>query len=153
MKSKKPMPLRLALFQPDIALNVGTMIRLCACMGVPIDIIEPCGFPFSIAAIKRSGMDYIDSAQITRHRDWQAFNLDRVHRLILIETTGTTPYTDFQFHPDDILMVGRESAGTPVHVETACDHVLKIPMQPHMRSLNVAISAAMVLGEALRQVS
>ncbi len=146
------MPLRLALFQPDIALNVGTMIRLGACMGVPVDIIEPCGFPFSIAAIKRSGMDYIDSAHIVRHQDWQTFNQGRAQRLILIETTGTKAYTDFKFQLDDIVMVGRESAGTPLDVEAACDHVLRIPMQPEMRSLNVAVSAAMVLGEAIRQI-
>lgn len=146
------MLLRLALFQPDIALNVGTMIRLGACLGVPVDIIEPCGFPFSIAAIKRSGMDYIDMADITRHQDWQSFNRDRPHRLILIETTGSTVYTDFKFKPNDTLMVGRESAGTPGDVEAACDHVVTIPMQAGMRSLNVALSAAMVVGEALRQV-
>ena len=143
--------MRLALFQPDIALNVGTMLRMGACLGVPIDIIEPCGFPFSVAAIKRSGMDYIEQASITRHMDWQSFNGQRSTRLVLVETTGLVNYTDFQFHINDTIMVGRESAGTPPDVESACDAVVKIPMQPNMRSLNVAISAAMVLGEALRQ--
>jgi tRNA (cytidine/uridine-2'-O-)-methyltransferase len=146
--------MRLALFQPDIAPNVGTLLRLGACLAVPVDIIEPCGFPASDKSLKRAAMDYADIVDVKRHRDWPAFNHWRQvagQRLILVETSGACAHTDFAFAPTDILMLGRESAGTPADVEAACDAVIRIPMRPGVRSLNVAIAAAIALGEALRQ--
>lgn len=144
----------LALFEPDIPQNTGAMIRLGACLGVPVHIIDPCGFPFSAKAMKRAGMDYIDQAKITRHASWQTFNdwrTSEARRLILLTTKVETNYTGFHFKKSDILMVGRESAGVPKAVREAADQSLTIPMAAGLRSLNVATAAAMVLGEALRQ--
>lgn len=146
--------MRLALFEPEIPPNTGTMLRLCACLGVPVDIVEPCGFPFSDRALRRAGMDYMDFVDLRRHIDFAAFNAWRReagHRLVLVETTGTLRHIDFGFVPKDILMLGRETSGTPPEVEAACDAVVRIPMLPSARSLNVATAAAMVLSEALRQ--
>lgn len=144
--------MHIALFEPDIPQNAGALIRLGACMGVPVDIIEPCGFLWSEAKLRRAGMDYIDHAEITRHSSWKSFRAARSgHRLVLLTTKGAEPYTAFAFQPSDILLVGRESAGVPEEVHAAADARLIIPMKPGLRSINVALSAAMVLGEALRQ--
>lgn len=143
--------MRLALFQPDIAGNVGTLIRLGACLGVPVDIIEPCGFAFSLRALKRSGMDYLDTGDVTVHADWQAFRAARPNRLVLLTTRAALTYTAATYHADDILLVGQESAGVPDDVRAAAGLAVRIPMQASMRSLNVAVAAAMVTGEALRQ--
>jgi tRNA (cytidine/uridine-2'-O-)-methyltransferase len=146
--------MRLALFQPDIAPNVGTLLRLGACLGVAVDVIEPCGFPASDKSLKRAAMDYAERVEVKRHDDWAAFNDWRRslgHRLVLVETSGSVTYGDFAFAAGDILMLGRESAGTPPDVEAACDAVVHIPMVAGVRSLNVAIAGAIVLSEALRQ--
>lgn len=143
--------MRLALYQPDIPQNAGTLIRLGACLGVPIDLIEPCGFVLTDRHLKRSAMDYVELAAVTRHLSWSAFRPTVTGRLILVETDGAVPYWDFAFRPDDTLMVGRESAGTPSEVSATCDAAVFIPMRLGARSLNVAVAAAMVLGEAVRQ--
>lgn len=144
--------MNLALFEPDIPQNTGALIRLGACLGVPVDIIEPCGFLWSEPKLKRAGMDYLDQALVVRHQSWAAFQAARAgRRLLLLTTKAAEPYTGFEFHADDILLLGRESAGVPQSVHDAADARLVIPMQPGLRSLNVALSAAMVLGEALRQ--
>jgi tRNA (cytidine/uridine-2'-O-)-methyltransferase len=143
--------MRIALFQPDIAANTGTIIRLGACMNVPIDIIEPCGFPFGDAAFKRAGLDYISNAAIIRHQSWQTFRQTVTSRLILASTKASVPYTGFVYAADDTLLFGRESAGVPDNVAEGCDARVRIPMANAMRSLNVAVSCAMILGEALRQ--
>ena len=143
--------MRLALFQPDIAGNVGTLIRLGACLGVPIDIIEPCGFAFSVRALKRSGMDYLETGDLTVHADWLAFRAARPERIVLLTTGASLTHTAAVYLPEDILLVGQESAGVPHHVRTAAGLAVRIPMQASMRSLNVAVAAAMVTGEALRQ--
>ena len=148
------MSLALALYQPDIPQNCGTMLRLCACLGVEASIIEPAGFPVSDRHFRRSGMDYLDAVNVTRHISWRAFEDWRAptgRRLVLLSTSAALPFTDFTFAPDDILMVGRESAGVPADVHEAADARILIPIRPGMRSLNVAVSAAMALGEALRQ--
>lgn len=144
--------LRLAAFQPDIALNLGAMIRLCACFGVPLDVIEPCGFPFSVKALRRSAMDYADIAEIQRHVSWESFQETRKGRLILLSTKAAVPFWDFKFQPGDTLMTGRESAGVPDDVHAAADAAVIIPMPGGGRSLNVAMSAGMVLSEAARQL-
>lgn len=147
--------LHIALFQPDIAQNAGTIMRLCACLGVSAHIIEPAGFPASSSHFKRAGMDYLDKINYKRHDDWQAFNKWRLSeglRLILLTTKTTQNYLDFAFQPNDILLMGRESAGAPQEVHDAVDAKITIVMQPEMRSLNVALSCAMVAGEAMRQV-
>lgn len=148
---------RLALYQPDIPQNLGTLIRLCVCMDIAMDIIEPCGFPFDDKKFKRAGMDYIDYAKILRHRSWDEFLEWRMQnfrssRVVLLSTKATCTYTDFSFAQDDILMVGRETAGVPEHVHAQTDEKVIIPMFNDMRSLNIAVAASMVLGEALRQV-
>ncbi len=148
------MPIALALYQPDIPQNCGTMLRLCACLGVEASIIEPAGFPVSDRHFRRSGMDYLDAVNVTRHVSWRAFEAWRAptgRRLVLLSTSAALPFTDFAFAPDDILMVGRESAGAPPDVHEAADARILIPIRPGMRSLNVAVCAAMALGEALRQ--
>ena len=148
------MPLALALYQPDIPQNCGTMLRLCACLGVEATIIEPAGFPVSDRHFRRSGMDYLDAVNVSRHVSWRAFEDWRAptgRRLVLLSTTAALPFTDFAFAPNDILMVGRESAGAPPEVHEAADARILIPIRPGMRSLNVAVCAAMALGEALRQ--
>ena len=146
--------MEIALFQPDQPQNTGTLLRLGACMDVPVHIVEPCGFPFSHRALKRSAMDYADAVDMKQHVDWQAFEDARKaagKRLILLTTKGTTAYTDFKFTGNDILMVGSESSGVPQNVHDAAHACLVIPMAPKLRSINVAISMGMVLGEALRQ--
>ncbi|RUW56007.1 MULTISPECIES: tRNA (cytidine(34)-2'-O)-methyltransferase [unclassified Mesorhizobium] len=147
--------LRIALYQPDIAGNTGTILRFAACLGLGVDIIEPAGFPLSDRALKRAGMDYLEMAALTRHVDWNAFEewrKARADRLVLLSTRATAPYTDFSFTDRDILLFGRESAGVPDPVHQAADVRLTIPMQPTARSLNVALSVAMVAGEAIRQL-
>ncbi|MGQ3674468.1 tRNA (cytidine(34)-2'-O)-methyltransferase [Xanthobacter sp. TB0139] len=144
----------LALYCPDIAQNAGTCLRTGACLGVPVHIIEPAGFPVGNASFRRAGMDYIDTVDWHRHDSFEAFESWRSKasgRLVLFTTTGGQPYTNFSFRPDDILLFGRESAGVPNSVHAVADARLLIPMQPGQRSLNVAVSAAMALGEALRQ--
>ncbi|PVE23060.1 tRNA methyltransferase [Microvirga sp. KLBC 81] len=145
---------RLAIFQPDIPQNTGTMLRLAACLGVPVEIIEPAAFDVSDRNLRRSGMDYLNHVTITRHISWRAFEEWRREgrgRLVLATTKGAVPYTDFQYEPEDIILVGRESAGVPNEVHAAANARIIIPMQAGMRSLNVAVTAAMILGEALRQ--
>lgn len=143
--------MRIALFQPDIAANTGTIIRLGACMGVAVDIIEPCGFPYGDAAMRRAGLDYMPKAQVTRHDSWQAFRVTLQGRMILASTKAQTPYTSFAFRPDDTLLMGQETAGVPDAVHAAADAAVLIPMQGSTRSLNVALAAGMILGEMLRQ--
>jgi tRNA (cytidine/uridine-2'-O-)-methyltransferase len=143
---------RLALYQPDIPQNAGTLMRLGACTGVGLDIIEPCGFILDDKRMKRSVMDYADHADVTRHVSWPAFQAQRRGRLVLLTTRAAVPYTQVTYQPDDILLLGRESAGVPDDVHDAADLRVLIPMRPGTRSLNVAIAAAMVLGEVLRQV-
>ena len=146
--------IRLALFQPDIPQNTGTMVRLCACLGVSVDIIEPCGFDASDRNFRRAGMDYVERAVIARHDSFAAFEAWRVgagHRLVLIETDGAAPYTGFTFSPRDVLLVGRESAGVTAEVYASAEASVFIPQMPGLRSINVAAAASMVLGEALRQ--
>jgi tRNA (cytidine/uridine-2'-O-)-methyltransferase len=145
--------MRLALYQPDIAQNVGTILRLGACLNVAVDIIEPCGFPFGDASLKRAGLDYLDHASFLRHSSWEAFLETNPARLVLLTTKAERAYADFAFEPSDTLLLGRESAGVPAGVAERAATRLKIPLQPGMRSLNVAVAAAMVLGEALRQTN
>jgi len=147
--------IRLALYQPDIAQNTGTILRLASCLGLAVDIVEPAGFPVSDKSFRRSGMDYLDHVSWTRHDDFTAFQRWRAgegRRLVLMTTRAALPYADFTFHPGDVVMAGRESAGVPEDVHAAADARILIPMRPAMRSLNVAVSAAMVAGEALRQL-
>ena len=147
--------LRLALYQPDIPQNTGTMLRMAACLGLAVDIIEPAGFDVSDRHLRRSGLDYLDHVAITRHRSFAAFEAWRREagaRLVLATTSGAVPYTDFAFRPGDCVMVGRESAGVPEAVHAAADARVVVPMRSGMRSLNVAVAVAMILGEALRQV-
>lgn len=146
--------MRLALYQPDIAQNAGTIMRLCACLGVPLDIIEPCGFVFTDKHLKRAGMDYMDNAGVTRHQSWDAFISARPvpSRIVLMTTKSEQRYLDFSFQSGDILLAGSESAGVPADIHAAADAAITIPMQGGMRSLNVAVASAMILGEALRQL-
>jgi tRNA (cytidine/uridine-2'-O-)-methyltransferase len=146
--------MHLALYQPDIPQNAGTILRLCACLGVTAHLIEPAGFPISDKNFRRAGMDYLDQIDIRRHIGWTDFEVWRKSigaRLILATTRGATPYPDFAFRPDDILLMGRESAGVPEDVHKSADARLLIPMRAGLRSINVAVSAAMMIGEALRQ--
>jgi len=143
---------RLALYQPDIPQNAGSLMRLCACLGVAMDIIEPCGFLLSDRNFRRAGMDYRAGVDLTRHDSWEAFRGRQAGRLILLTTRAARPYCEFAFAPGDTILVGRESAGVPEAVHVAADARLLIPMRAGMRSLNVAQAAAMVLGEALRQI-
>lgn len=144
--------MRLCAFQPDIAPNLGAMIRLSACFAVPLDIIEPCGFPLSIKTLRRSAMDYADIADLVRHDSWDSFQEQRAAgRLVLMTTKAEASIWDFSFRPDDTIMVGRESAGVPTDVDQACDARVRIPMSGAARSLNVAMCAGMALSEALRQ--
>jgi len=150
--------MRLALFEPDIPQNLGAFIRLSACLGAALDVIEPCCFPVDDKRIRRAAMDYYDLASITRHASWNAFQrarqLNRTPgRLVLLTTAGAARFPDVAFRPDDTLMLGRESAGVPPEVHEAADVRLRIPLQKSLRSLNVATAAAMVLGEALRQTN
>ena len=144
--------MKVCMYRPDIAGNVGTIIRLAACMGLEVDIIEPCGFPFNIEQIRRSGMDYIEYTKINRYVSFEDFKeKNKNSRIILLSTKAKQSYTTFKFQENDILMVGRESAGVPDEVHNAVDSEVLIPMKNNMRSINVAISLAMVLGEAMRQ--
>ena len=146
-------PLRLALFEPDIPQNTAAVLRTCACLGVAVEIIGPTGFVMGGKKAKRAGMDYLAHAQLTNHEDWKAFQQSHNGcRRVLLTTKAAEPYADFQFRASDILLFGRESAGVPVAVHEAADVRLLIPMTAGMRSLNLAASAAMVLGEALRQL-
>jgi tRNA (cytidine/uridine-2'-O-)-methyltransferase len=146
--------MHLALFQPDIAQNAGTMLRLAACLGVAAEIVEPCGFAFDEARFRRAGMDYLDRVTLRRHSSWEAFMRERrPGRLVLLTTRADVAYTEFGFRADDTLMVGQESAGVPDAVHDAADARIRVPMAGGMRSLNVALAAAMVLGEALRQTN
>lgn len=145
--------MRLAAYQPDIAPNLGSMIRLCACFGVPLDVIEPCGFPFSVKALRRSAMDYANIADITRHDDWDSFlKCNESARIVLLTTKSETSLWRFNFQHGDILLVGRESAGVPTTVAETADYTLKLPMPGGGRSMNVAQSAGIALGEGLRQI-
>ena len=143
--------MRLALYEPDIPQNTGALLRLGACLGLPVDIIEPCGFLLDDKRLRRAGMDYLDRVEMTRHTSWTAYNRARAGRLVLLTTKGGTRYTDFAFRRGDNLLLGRESAGVPEEVHAAADAHLVIPLRPEARSLNVALAAAMVLSEALRQ--
>ena len=145
--------MRLALYQPDIPQNAGALMRLCACLGVAMDIIEPCGFLLSDRNFRRAGMDYLASLDLARHASWEEFRGEARGRLLLLTTKASTPYFSFSFAPSDTLLVGRESAGVPDQVHQAADGRLTIPMRVGMRSLNVAQAASMVLGEALRQTT
>ncbi|NNJ75483.1 MAG: tRNA (cytidine(34)-2'-O)-methyltransferase [Anderseniella sp.] len=144
--------IEIALYQPDIAQNAATSVRLAACLGVTIHIIEPAGFVWNTRDFRRAGMDYIDQADIVRQPDWETFLAEMSPRRIVLATThAETAYTAFGFQADDILLVGRESAGVPDHVRDSVAHQISIPMQPGTRSLNVAVATAMITGEALRQ--
>ncbi|WP_089174340.1 TrmH family RNA methyltransferase [Bosea sp. AS-1] len=146
--------LRLALFQPDIPQNAGTMLRMAACLGLGVDIVEPAAFDVSDRHFRRSGMDYLERAAVMRHDSFRTFEEWRRaegRRLVLAETDGATALPDFAFRPSDIVMVGRESAGVTAEVRNAAGASLHIPMRPGLRSINVALAAAMVMGEALRQ--
>nr|TFG53761.1 MAG: tRNA (cytidine(34)-2'-O)-methyltransferase [Hyphomicrobiales bacterium] len=143
--------MRIALFEPDIPQNAATLIRLGVCLGVAIDIIEPCGFVFSDAGFRRAGLDYLDRAEISRHVSWNAFLAQTHNRLILLTTKATLSYAGFEFAGDDTLLLGRESAGVPEEIHARADYAVRIPMKPGLRSINVALAGAMVLGEALRQ--
>jgi tRNA (cytidine/uridine-2'-O-)-methyltransferase len=146
--------LRLGLYQPDIAANTGTLLRLAACLGVAVDIVEPAGFPASDRAFRRAGLDYLDAVEIARHASFAAFDAWRRgegRRLILLTTKAAVPYAGFRFAADDILMLGRETAGVPDAVHEAADARIVIPIRSGLRSLNVAVAGAMAIGEALRQ--
>lgn len=148
--------LRIALYQPDIPGNTGTILRLAACMGMGVDIIEPAGFVLSDKNLKRSGMDYLASVTMTRHVNWQRFDEWRRsenRRLVLASTKAATRYSDFVFAENDILLFGRESAGVPDDVHGMADARVIIPMVEGQRSINVAMSAAMITGEAMRQIA
>src|SRR5262245_49476459 len=144
--------MRLALFEPDIPQNAAAIIRLGACLDIPVDIIEPCGFLFSEAGFRRAGLDYVGLAELRRHNSWQAFREALAGRLVLLTTRATLAHTGFVFATSDTLLLGRESAGVPDFVHESVDARLRIPLKPGLRSLNVAQAGAMVLGEALRQI-
>lgn len=151
--------MRLALFQPDIPQNTGTLLRLGACLNLPLDIIEPCGFIFNEKAMRRAGMDYLNMADYRRHSSWQEFlsfreeHPDEYGRIVLLTTHAEYPYTKFNFLPNDIILMGRESAGVPEEIHNCADSRLLIPMNANARSINVAVAAVMVVGEALRQTN
>jgi tRNA (cytidine/uridine-2'-O-)-methyltransferase len=147
--------IRIALYQPDIAGNTGTILRMAACLAIAVDIIEPAGFDLSDRNLRRAGMDYLEMAALTRHVDFEAFDNWRRgenRRLVLFSTRAAIPYTRFSFVDGDILLFGRESAGVPEHVHDLAEARLLIPMKGGGRSLNVALSAAMAAGEAIRQI-
>lgn len=147
--------MRLALYEPDIPPNLGTLIRLGACLGVPLDVIEPCGFPWGDRDLKRAAMDYGALGEVIRHESWESFSTNRPEgaRIVLLTTKAALPFTAFTFKPSDILLVGRESAGVPDAIHQAVDARVTVPMRPPARSLNMAVAAAMVLTEALRQTN
>ncbi len=147
------------MFQPDIPQNTGTLLRLGACLDIELDIIEPCGFIFSERTLKRAGMDYLDMVRYRRHHSWEHFLQYRAEhpeeygRIVLLTTHASEPYYNFEFRPNDIILMGRESAGVPEEVHQTADARLLIPMNRNARSINVAVSAVMVVGECLRQVN
>ena len=146
--------MKLALYQPDIAQNTGAILRLCACLDVPVHIIEPAGFDVGDRALRRSGLDYIEHARIKRHisfDSFEAWRTERKHRLVLLSTRAETPHTTLSYHLDDILLMGRESAGVPDDIHALADERVRIPMADGRRSLNIVTAAAIVLGEGLRQ--
>lgn len=145
---------RIALYQPDIPHNTGAILRFAACMGVDVDIIEPAGFDLSDRGLKRAGMDYVERAALRRHISFESFEIFRAEqasRLVLLSTKAAIPYTDFAFRPDDMLLFGRETAGVPPSVHERAEARLIVPMRPGLRSINLAMTVAMVTGEALRQ--
>ena len=149
-------PVRLALYQPDIPQNAGTILRTAACLGIAVDIIGPAGFDMTDRALRRAGLDYLEHAAVTRHQDWATFlaaTQAANRRIALLSTQATTSYLEHVFEVDDVILLGRESAGVPQHVHAAADVRLCIPMRPGLRSLNIAVAAAMVVGEALRHRS
>ncbi|MGI9522670.1 MAG: tRNA (cytidine(34)-2'-O)-methyltransferase [Hyphomicrobiaceae bacterium] len=148
--------MRLVLYQPDIAQNTGTILRLAACLDVAVDIVGPAGFDHSDRALRRAGMDYMERAMVTRHESWENYKVSRTAaakqtRLVLLTTRAHKTYQEFRFDETDCILLGRESAGVPDFVHVQCDARVRVPMVAGMRSLNVAVAAAMVLGEALRQ--
>ena len=145
--------MRLALFEPDIAGNVGTLLRLAACMGVGVDLIEPMGFPWGDRALARAAMDYAAAASVTRHADWAAFEAQVTGCIVLLTTRAAVRLPEARFHADDVLLLGSESAGVPDLVHARANLAVRVPMREGLRSLNVAVAGAMVLGEALRQTS
>lgn len=148
--------MRLALYQPEIPQNTGTLIRLCACMGISLDIVHPCGFVWDDRRLRRAGMDYMDMAAVQHHTSWEAFYTwatEENYRLILLDAKAKTPYTEFTFQDRDILLMGQESSGVPEDVFQLIPQRLLIPMVPNCRSLNVSLAAAMVVGEGLRQLN
>lgn len=155
--------MQLALFEPDIPQNLGAFIRLSACLDVPLHVIEPCGFPVDDKRIRRASMDYYDLARVIRHASWAAFRRTHLEgsllgehpggRLVLLTTAGAVPLPEVQFRPDDVLLLGRESAGVPAEVHEAAELRVRVPLKKGARSLNVALAGAMVLSEALRQTS
>lgn len=145
--------MRVALYQPDIAGNVGAVMRTCACLGTALDLIEPMGFQWDDRRVARAAMDYIDHVSVTRHTDWDAFQSSASGRLVLLTTRGATPLHSFDFTADDVLLFGRESAGVPEEVHARADARVVIPMAPPLRSLNLSVSTAIVLAEGLRQTA
>lgn len=146
--------MRIALYQPDIPQNTGTILRLAACLSVDVDVILPAGFDLTDRALRRAGLDYLEHVRLTRHADWESFvssTREAGRRLVLLTTKATQRHVDAAYGRHDVLLLGRESAGVPDHVHAACDAQVRIPMIAGVRSLNVAVAAAMVLGEALRQ--
>jgi tRNA (cytidine/uridine-2'-O-)-methyltransferase len=151
-----PPPLRIALYEPDIPQNTGTILRLCACLGVEAHLVGPAGFPSTDRAFRRAGMDYLDQVTIERHISWEAFNRWRQEaglRVAVFSTQARVSYLDHAFRADEILLFGRESAGLPEEVHEAADVRLRIPMRPGLRSINLAVSCAMGIAEALRQTN
>ena len=143
--------MRIALYQPDIAGNVGTILRLAACLGASVDLIEPMGFAWGDRALARAGMDYAGAVEVTRHMDWTAFEAVASGRLVLLTTRGGTRLDQAIFRPDDVLLLGSEGSGVPPEVHARADLAVRIPLRPAFRSLNVAVAAGIALAEALRQ--
>jgi len=144
--------LQIAAYEPDLAPNLGSLIRLGVCFGCPVHVIEPCGFPFSLNLVKTRALDYADQAEILHHDDWDAFSAAQRGRRVLLTTKGAVPHWDFQFQQGDCLLLGRESAGVPDEVHAQAEARVAIPMPGGGRSLNVAIAAGIALSEALRQL-
>ena len=146
--------MRIALFEPEIAGNVGAVLRLAACLGADVDLIEPMGFTWDDRRVRRTAMDYIDHVSVTRHVGFDALEATiGISRLVLFTTKSTMSAYEFMFKADDILLFGKESAGVPMTVAEACDARVRIPMRPQVRSMNLATSAALALGEAMRQTA
>ena len=145
--------MRIALFEPEIAGNVGAVMRLGACLGTPVELIEPLGFGWDDKRVRRTAMDYIDHVEVTRHAGFDAFRAARPERLVLLTTKAASSAYDFPFESDDILLFGKESAGVPAQVRAACDAQTRLPLRPEVRSFNLALACAMALGEALRKTS